>query len=129
MQGGPRPAINAMAPARSPRSHIGGPRPAIASRSRAWTRQSRAAAAGRSPAPPEPNTPWPTCAAGSRSQLLQPGLPMFGRIQSMEGPAPPMPHFTVLTVNTHKGFTAFNRRFILHELREAVRAVDADIVF
>src|SRR5690606_16183299 len=83
----------------------------------------------RSPAPPEANTPWPTCAAGSRSQLLQPGLPMFGRIQSMEGPAPPMPHFTVLTVNTHKGFTAFNRRFILHELREAVRAVDADIVF
>lgn len=35
----------------------------------------------------------------------------------------------VLTVNTHKGFTAFNRRFVLHELREAVRAVCADIVF
>ncbi|MCO5100620.1 MAG: endonuclease/exonuclease/phosphatase family protein [Burkholderiaceae bacterium] len=35
----------------------------------------------------------------------------------------------VLTVNTHKGFTAFNRRFVLHELREAVRAVSADIVF
>ena len=28
----------------------------------------------------------------------------------------------VLTVNTHKGFTAFNRRFILPELREASRA-------
>ena len=40
-----------------------------------------------------------------------------------------MPHFTVLTVNTHKGFTVFNRRFILHELREAVRAVAADVVF
>src|SRR6185295_19117595 len=37
--------------------------------------------------------------------------------------------FRILTVNTHKGFTAFNRRFILHELREAVHAVGADIVF
>ena len=32
-----------------------------------------------------------------------------------------MPRFSlnVLTINTHKGFTAFNRRFILPELREA----------
>ena len=35
----------------------------------------------------------------------------------------------VLTINTHKGFTTFNRRFILPELREAVRATSADIVF
>jgi endonuclease/exonuclease/phosphatase family metal-dependent hydrolase len=35
----------------------------------------------------------------------------------------------VLTVNIHKGFSLFNRRFILHELREAVRSVAADIVF
>ncbi|MGC1329922.1 endonuclease/exonuclease/phosphatase family protein [Pseudomonas sp.] len=35
----------------------------------------------------------------------------------------------ILTVNTHKGFTAFNRRFILPELREAVRATGADLVF
>lgn len=35
----------------------------------------------------------------------------------------------VLTVNTHKGFTAFNRRFILPELREAVRSTGADLVF
>jgi endonuclease/exonuclease/phosphatase family metal-dependent hydrolase len=35
----------------------------------------------------------------------------------------------ILTVNTHKGFTALNRRFILPELREAVRAVSADVVF
>ncbi|CDL64866.1 Endonuclease/Exonuclease/phosphatase family protein [Klebsiella pneumoniae IS39] len=34
----------------------------------------------------------------------------------------------VLTINTHKGFTAFNRRFILPELRDAVRSVSADIV-
>ncbi|CAI8878474.1 hypothetical protein EMIT0P253_360006 [Pseudomonas sp. IT-P253] len=37
--------------------------------------------------------------------------------------------FTVLTINTHKGFTALNRRFILPELREAVRSVSADVVF
>ncbi|MFO2464513.1 endonuclease/exonuclease/phosphatase family protein [Pseudomonas sp. 15FMM2] len=37
--------------------------------------------------------------------------------------------FRVLTVNTHKGFTALNRRFILPELREAVRSVAADVVF
>lgn len=35
----------------------------------------------------------------------------------------------VLTVNIHKGFTALNRKFMLHELREAVRAVGADVVF
>jgi len=35
----------------------------------------------------------------------------------------------LLTLNTHKGFTQFNRRFVLHELREAVRSVPADIVF
>ena len=35
----------------------------------------------------------------------------------------------ILTVNTHKGFTAFNRRFILPELREAVRSTGADLVF
>ena len=40
-----------------------------------------------------------------------------------------MPAFTVLTVNTHKGFTQFNRRFILPELREAVRSTGADLVF
>jgi endonuclease/exonuclease/phosphatase family metal-dependent hydrolase len=37
--------------------------------------------------------------------------------------------FRVLTVNTHKGFGFFNRRFILGELREAVRSVQADVVF
>jgi len=42
----------------------------------------------------------------------------------------PSRHFSlkILTINTHKGFTAFNRRFILPELRDAVRAVGADIV-
>ena len=35
----------------------------------------------------------------------------------------------VMTVNIHKGFTFFNRKFILPELREAVRSVGADVVF
>src|SRR5437763_10899368 len=39
------------------------------------------------------------------------------------------PALTVMTVNIHKGFTAFNRKFILPELRDAVRKVGADVVF
>ena len=35
----------------------------------------------------------------------------------------------VLTLNTHKGFAVLGRRFVLDELREAVRAVGADLVF
>lgn len=35
----------------------------------------------------------------------------------------------LLTLNTHKGFNAFNRRFVLHELREAIRGMAADLVF
>lgn len=35
----------------------------------------------------------------------------------------------LLTLNTHKGFSTFNRRFVLHDLREAVRSVGADLVF
>lgn len=35
----------------------------------------------------------------------------------------------ILTLNAHKGFTFFNRRMVLHELREAVREVSADLVF
>ncbi|HVZ42531.1 MAG TPA: endonuclease/exonuclease/phosphatase family protein [Ramlibacter sp.] len=47
-------------------------------------------------------------------------------MSDLSAPAPPL---TVMTVNTHKGFTSFNRRFILPELRDAVRKVGADVVF
>ncbi len=40
-----------------------------------------------------------------------------------------MPTLTVLTVNAHMGFCLLNRRFILPELREAIRSVGADVVF
>lgn len=43
--------------------------------------------------------------------------------------APATHALRILTVNAHKGFTVFNRRFILHELRDAIRATHADIVF
>jgi endonuclease/exonuclease/phosphatase family metal-dependent hydrolase len=35
----------------------------------------------------------------------------------------------IVTINIHKGFSWGNRRFILHRLREALRSVNADIVF
>jgi endonuclease/exonuclease/phosphatase family metal-dependent hydrolase len=35
----------------------------------------------------------------------------------------------VATYNIHKGFSPFNRRVVLHDLREQLRALDADIVF
>lgn len=35
----------------------------------------------------------------------------------------------VLTVNIHKGYSLFKKRFVLHELRDAVRAVRSDVVF
>ncbi|MCD0504134.1 endonuclease/exonuclease/phosphatase family protein [Bordetella petrii] len=50
----------------------------------------------------------------------------------MPGQAPEPRHratLKLLTVNVHKGFTLFNRRFILHELRTALRDARPDIVF
>jgi len=44
-------------------------------------------------------------------------------------PTAPPGSLRVLTVNTHKGFAFLSRRFMLHELRDAVRAVGADVVF
>ena len=35
----------------------------------------------------------------------------------------------VLTYNIHKGFSAGNRRFVLQQIREGLRAADVDIVF
>lgn len=35
----------------------------------------------------------------------------------------------VLTLNTHKGFSPLNRRYVLRDLRQAIRDVGADIVF
>ena len=40
-----------------------------------------------------------------------------------------MPTFNILTLNAHMGFNLLNRRFVLPELREAIRSVSADVVF
>lgn len=36
---------------------------------------------------------------------------------------------TICSYNIHKGFDARNRRFLLHDMREAIRSVQADICF
>jgi endonuclease/exonuclease/phosphatase family metal-dependent hydrolase len=40
-----------------------------------------------------------------------------------------MPTLKIATYNIHKGFSHFNRRMVLHELRERLRVLNADIVF
>ena len=40
-----------------------------------------------------------------------------------------LPTLTLMTLNIHMGFAQFNRRFVLPELKAAVHAVHADIVF
>jgi endonuclease/exonuclease/phosphatase family metal-dependent hydrolase len=40
-----------------------------------------------------------------------------------------MLEISVATYNIHKGFSQFNRRFVLYELRQRLRELDADIVF
>ncbi len=40
-----------------------------------------------------------------------------------------MKQFTIATYNIHKGYSQFKRRFVLHELRERLRELDAGIVF
>jgi len=35
----------------------------------------------------------------------------------------------VVTLNIHKGLSQFNRRMVIHELREGLRELDADLVF
>lgn len=57
--------------------------------------------------------------------------PALHAIEVISSQANPPPAFSikVMTVNIHKGFTFFNRKFILHELRDAVRLIGADVVF
>ena len=40
-----------------------------------------------------------------------------------------MTTLTISTYNIHKGFSHFNRRMMLHELRECLRELNSDIVF
>lgn len=57
---------------------------------------------------------------------------MIGSTATSDSPlalAPKVTSLRILTLNTHKGFTPLNRRFILPELRDAVRTLASDIVF
>ncbi|MEE9222663.1 MAG: EEP domain-containing protein, partial [Nitrosomonadaceae bacterium] len=35
----------------------------------------------------------------------------------------------IATYNIHKGFSHFNRRMMIHELRDRLRALNADVIF
>lgn len=50
------------------------------------------------------------------------GIPQNARDQAIDT-------LRILTLNVHKGFGYFNRRFVLPELRDAVRILSADVVF
>ncbi len=39
------------------------------------------------------------------------------------------PALTVVTYNIHKGFSALNRRLVVHEMRERLHSLEADVVF
>ena len=39
------------------------------------------------------------------------------------------PALTVVTYNNHNGFSAFNRRLVVHEIRERLHALSPDVVF
>ena len=40
-----------------------------------------------------------------------------------------IPQISVVTYNIHKGFSQFNQRMVVHELREQLRGMAPDIVF
>jgi endonuclease/exonuclease/phosphatase family metal-dependent hydrolase len=65
--------------------------------------------------------PTARAAAGRYKSRLTRGA----RVTAAQAPS----SIRVLTVNIHKGFAFLSRRFVLRELREAVRAVGADVVF
>lgn len=51
------------------------------------------------------------------------------RVELKSGAAGGTGLLKVLTLNLHKGFSLFGRRFVLHELRAAIRSISADVVF
>ncbi len=50
----------------------------------------------------------------------------------IDNPAKPVARpksLRVVTLNIHKGLSQFNRRMVIHELREGLKKIDADLVF
>ena len=53
----------------------------------------------------------------------------YPNVEQVTAAKPAVHKFKLLTLNMHKGFTFFNRSFILPELRDAVRSLSMDVVF
>lgn len=49
--------------------------------------------------------------------------------ESPPKPVPPPKSLRVVTLNIHKGLSLFNRRMVIHELRDGLKKIDADLVF
>lgn len=81
--------------------------------------------ANRGPVLPDPARPGPTSTPPFEVRQTE----RSALEQADAGYDPSQRSLRILTLNTHKGFTSFNRRFMLHELREAIRSVGADVVF
>ena len=54
---------------------------------------------------------------------------MPGHRAAARAPAESAMRFTVATYNIHKGFSHLTRRMVIHELRERLRHLDADVLF
>ena len=65
----------------------------------------------------------------AQPKIVRPDADVIAETQEAIAAAAVSFYIKVLTVNIHKGFTFFNRKFILPELRDAVRKVGADVVF
>ena len=80
-------------------------------------------------AAPHALVPFRSCPTTRTPSRLRPSTPrgpwrmLIGSIASATAGA------RAHRLNVHKGYTMFRRRFMLHELREAVRAVGSDLVF
>ena len=52
-----------------------------------------------------------------------------GKIAVLRASTRPAMRFTIATYNIHKGFSHLKRRMVIHELREKLHGLDADIIF
>jgi endonuclease/exonuclease/phosphatase family metal-dependent hydrolase len=52
-----------------------------------------------------------------------------GSIPAATAPRRAHGELRLATLNIHKGLSHFNRRIVIHELREGLRELDSDIVF
>src|SRR5579862_742025 len=89
------------------------------------------AGAGAPRAPRAPRRRMGALERGRRTRLLleQPEGDTDASRTGEPKVAPPQMSFTVVTYNIHKGLSQFNRRLVLHDIRERLKALDADVAF